>query len=320
MFLARESIREPDPRKLQRRGIARHVTGRRGKALLGVVSLLLLLFLFSQANLAELAAALGRARPEWLVLGLAATVAASAARVLRWGVLLHERGGVRFWKLAPIQMAGIAMSNFTPGKVAEPLKVVFLRRHGFRYSFALLSVAWERLFDLLLLGLLSLGVVLGLNGETQGLVFLALVGLLVATFVLHYRLETLAAWLSGFRLLSFLREFEAHRFQPLTLAGLALGTVVIWSLDFLAAWAAFVSVGVAADYLFVASAFSASVLLGVVSFLPGGLGSTEAAFLFFLSATGYPVPQLLAGVVLARLVTMGFSSALGLALLPWAKR
>lgn len=307
--------------KQERKAGWQRLGGKRGGALLAIVSILLLLFLFSQVNIGELSRVIAAADLGWLALALLASLAAGLARVLRWQVLLREKAPACFWKLLPIQLSGIALSNFTPGKAGEPVKVVFLKKLGFRYSFALLSVAWERLFDVVLLSLAALGVVLGIGGgETQGLILLGLAGLGLLTLVLHYRLQALLSWLSGFRFLSFLEGFEAHRFSGLTLLGLALGTILIWSLDFLSVWAAFLSVGVAVDYLFLASAFSAAVLLGIVSFLPGGLGSTEAALLFFLSVTPYPASALLAGVVLARLCTIVFSTALGLLLLPLARR
>lgn len=294
---------------------------RKTKALLVVVSILLLAILFSQVNLAELAHTLAGAKIEWLGLAVVATLISCGVRVLRWKILLDEKVKVPFWELFPIQMAGIAISNFTPGKAAEPLKVVFLRRLKVRYSFGLLSVAWERLFDLILLATLALGVVLGLGGETTQLGLGALVALVIAVFVLHYRLEALTAWLSEFRLLAFLREFETHRFSKDTLWAVAVGTLAVWTLDYVSVWAAFSSVGLSMDYLLVAYAYSASVLLGVVSFLPAGLGSTEAGLLFFLAPTGYyPTAQLLAGIVLARATTLGLSSALGLALMPKAHR
>jgi len=301
-------------------GAVHHAKKRGVKALLALISLFLLFYLFSQVNLQELSKVLAQAKIEWLLFALAASLAASLARVFRWKVLLDEKKKVNFWELIPIQLAGIAISNFTPGKVAEPFKIVFLKRFNFRYSFALLSVVWERLFDLVLLAVLSLGVVLGVGGDSEGLVVFALLALFFSTYVLHYHLQALTAWLAEFRFLAFLRGLETHKFSGLTLVGVALGTIVIWSLDFIAVWAAFASVGVGVDYLLLASAFSASVLLGIASLLPGGLGSTEAAFLFFLAPLGFAAPQVLAGVVLARLVTIAFSSSLGILLLPAAKR
>ena len=68
-------------------------------------------------------------------------------RVLKWKVFIE---GVRFFELFPVQIFGMTLSNFTPGKIAEPAKSVVLRAvSGIPVSVSLPTVIWERINDII---------------------------------------------------------------------------------------------------------------------------------------------------------------------------
>lgn len=56
---------------------------------------------------------------------------------------------------------------------------------------------------------------------------------------------------------------------------------------------------------------AAPVLLGGISLLPGGLGSTEAVMTALLAAQGYPLSQAIVITLTCRLVTLWLAVALG---------
>ncbi len=297
----------------------RSLLSRRAKIIAAIASIVLLLLLFSQTNLGELASALSKADARLLVAALVATSSSLFLRALRWKTLLNEKNKINFNRLFPIQCAGLALSNFSPGKVADPVKVLFLKPMGVRYSFSLLTVVWERIFDLFLLFSASLLVLSAVSTELAYGAFAVAVVLAIAGLAVHKKLSAVIAFFSRFKILSFLRRAEAHKFRKRTLAVVLALTFVIWGVDFIATWLAFNAAGVALDYFFLAGAASAAIVVGVFTFLPGGIGSTEISLLFLLSSSGYPQAQLLAGIVLARAATLGFSSLAGLAMLPFIK-
>jgi uncharacterized protein (TIRG00374 family) len=57
--------------------------------------------------------------------------------------------------------------------------------------------------------------------------------------------------------------------------------------------------------------YGVAVLIGGLSFLPGGLGSTEAVMTTLLTIRGYTVSQALAITLTCRLVTLWFAVILG---------
>jgi uncharacterized protein (TIRG00374 family) len=61
--------------------------------------------------------------------------------------------------------------------------------------------------------------------------------------------------------------------------------------------------------------YAAGTLVGSVSFLPGGLGGTEAVIIALLGALGVPVPAATAIAFIVRLATLWLAVLVGLATL-----
>jgi uncharacterized protein (TIRG00374 family) len=66
--------------------------------------------------------------------------------------------------------------------------------------------------------------------------------------------------------------------------------------------------------------YAFSMLVGALSFLPGGLGGTEATMVALLMLNNVAQPQAVAATVLIRLVTLWFAVALGVIALSIAER
>ena len=57
--------------------------------------------------------------------------------------------------------------------------------------------------------------------------------------------------------------------------------------------------------------YSISVLAGAISFIPGGLGSTEAVMVILLKLVGATTPTAVAATLICRLATLWFAVAIG---------
>ena len=57
--------------------------------------------------------------------------------------------------------------------------------------------------------------------------------------------------------------------------------------------------------------YAAGILIGALSFIPGGLGSTEAAMVVMLSVLGLDLSTALAATIVCRVATLWFAVALG---------
>src|SRR3989344_360262 len=74
-------------------------------------------------------------------------------RIMKWKILTN----FSFRDIAPVHLFGVAISNFTPGKVAEPFKALLMKiKKGVSVSSVLPSIAWERILDIVTLVVLSI--------------------------------------------------------------------------------------------------------------------------------------------------------------------
>lgn len=223
-----------------------------------------------------------------------------------------------------IYLSGFALTT-TPGKAGEALRCVLLQPRGVAYPHSLAALLAERLGDLLAV-LVMAGLGLSVYPQGRGVV-LVLAAALVVVLLLIQR----SAWLEA--LDRYLRRHFSGRIGSL-LAG-AIETVLhsarLFSLPLLAtsivlglvAWGA---EGVAFHYLahLLGAAiglrtalfiYAFSMLVGAVSFLPGGLGSAELTMVTLLALNGMPHGGAVAVTVLIRLTTLWFAVLLGLAAL-----
>lgn len=234
---------------------------------------------------------------------------------LRW---LGDRVGVL--RDGFIYIAGFALTT-TPGKAGEGMRSIYLARHGVPYAHSLAAFFAERFIDLLAIALLSLLVLIAFS-DYVGWVLAPLVALAVLLVAVRQR-----------RLLEYMQRRTANpegKFQTLL-----HGVVSAWNQAFallglrplyaglgvgLIAWAAEgVSLYVVAHGLNIELAlptaigiYAVSMLVGALSFIPGGLGSTEAVMVLLLKLTGVDATTALAITLIARVATLWFAVVLGL--------
>ncbi len=288
--------------------------------LLPLLSILLIAFLLTKIDLQATGRALASADLKLAFLAAGFTIASLCLKTFRWKLLLAEKHAIDFKELFPVQAAGIAASNFSPGKMLEAVKVVPLKQRGVPYSFGLLTVFWERALDLIVLFAIAL-TALGALGEQLRWVLLGLLGLLLALVIVMFRYY---AWLLGvakkFVKIEALQRVEPHSFKMATLLEALAVSVLAWFCDGATMYFAFLSVGLSYGFLHLVSAYFASIIVGVVSFLPGGLGSLEASLVLLLAPAKEALPLVVSAIVIGRIASLGVSSLLGFAMLPMVKK
>jgi uncharacterized protein (TIRG00374 family) len=274
---------------------------------------------------------------EWRYLLFACLLAAGnyAVRFLRWHYYLRVVGvgdKVSVRDSAQVFLAGFALT-VTPGKLGEAVKAALLRAsHGITIARTAPIVIAERVTDLLALLLLALVGVFSFDVDRR---FLLAAAALVVGGVLVVSIDPLAKRAIAIAgRLPLVRRF-AHRldeFHSHTAAMLAPGPLVLatalgvgsWFLECLAFSVVVhgfpgATVGLrAATFI-----YAAMTVAGALSFLPGGLGVTEAGMLAMLVrfGTGIDRGTAAAATFLTRAATLWFAVALGLpALVLYARR
>lgn len=263
--------------------------------------------------------------PARLYLPLAGlSLANYALRFLRWEIFLR-RLGVR---LTPSDSLVLYFAAFlmviTPGKIGEVFKAGLLReRFAVPLAKGLPVVLAERVYDflgVLLLAAAGLAVWPGsLVGLEGGLLAAAAVPVLLALFQVRPVRDRLLARLAA------RPQFARYR-EGLTGAAAALGRLLgpadaawavllstaAWACECIGMWLVCRGLGLEVPLLPACFVYAAGTLVGSLSFLPGGLGGTEATIVWLLGRLAVPGPTGAAAALIIRLFTLWLAVLVGL--------
>ena len=242
-------------------------------------------------------------------------------RFLRWQLYLSRLGNPQPWRASLlIYIGGFALTT-TPGKAGEAMRSVFLKARGMDYSRSVAAFLSERLSDLLAVVLLCLLGVLD-HPALRTLVLLA-IGLLGGLYLLiaqdalvsdwRHRLSARPGRLSqlvsqGLAMLSSTRNCHT----PGVLMSATALSVVAWTAEAEAFHLLLGWLGSTSGASFAYFVYAIGMLAGALSFMPGGLGGTEATMTSLLMLDGHTQSVSVVATVLIRLTTLWFAVALGM--------
>ncbi len=272
-----------------------------------VLLVVIVAFIATRVNWTDAGQALSKADLTLVAVAAVIELVSLGLKTVRWKILLSDiKANVPLSALFKIQLAGTAISNATPARLGEPVKVLYLEKYGLKKRFTLLTVLWERIFDLAAIVLFAIAALTGDNN-----IIMLLSGLVILAVILTYNLAKIAKYFAKLPWLAFLSDIGLHKFKKRTLLASFAVTAASWILDLGAVWLAFSAVGINLPYLQVSSAYAASLLVGILSTIPGGLGSLEATSYILLQKAVPSTALLAAALITARIVTLGVVFAAG---------
>lgn len=285
---------------------------------LGTLILFFALFLFGDAN--AVVSALFSVDPTAVAAMFGLVVVGYGVRFLKWEYYRRTLGiEITVRESALVFFSGL-MLVVTPGKVGEVWKAWFLRDlEGTPVGKTVPAIGAERITDLLALSSFAALAVLLYQRSVAvlvGIIAVVLGGLLVFQWrwlclgVLSWchRLPVIGSYVAELTGL-YERTYALFRPRPL---GIAMGlSLVAWGLEGLAFWLLLEGFGVRAGPILGLSVFGLGSVIGAVSFLPGGVGATEASMVGTLLAVGYARPVAVGSTVLVRVGTLWFGALIG---------
>ena len=265
-------------------------------------------------------AALVQVGPGLLIGLLALSLTNYLLRFLRWARYLALLGTPVPWRVnLNIYFSGFALTT-SPGKLGEMLRSVLLKAHGVPAAASIAAFFAERVSDLLsVLVLAALGLwAYAPARPVIGLVLAAVIGALLLaqwtaliTAIDRWALTRQQKWA---RLLVKLCEIVLHFRRcfslPAMSMGLALG-VLAWFAEGLGFWWLLGALGHPLPLTTSVFVYAFAMLVGGISFLPGGLGSSEAVMIGLLALHGLPEAAAVSATLICRLATLWFAVALG---------
>jgi len=251
-------------------------------------------------------------------------------RTLRWHLYSRHLGIPTSLKTsAVVYFAGFALTT-TPGRVGEALRLWLLQRMGgHRYERTLPLLVADRISDMGAVGLLMLIGLAAVSSQVLLLITAALAtsatlvlmfwpGLAIAAVGLAFRV--IGRWPRLFGKIRGAARRTVFLFTPrLALPALGLG-MLGWLAEALAFYLLLDAMGAPIGLLEATLIFTAGMLVGALTMVPGGVGGTEGAMLALLSLQGVPMSVAVPATIVIRVTTLWFAVALGFAAMPSALR
>ncbi len=296
-----------------------------------------------------------RADAELVVLAVLITLLRFLIWSFKWQLLISSiKVKVPFFRVLLILMAGLFVSTSTPGANigGEPLRAYYLAKEaGIKKSAAMATVIMDKsgnYFAFFTYSLMAF-ILLMEYFEARAVKLVFFVVLLIAFggasyMVLRRNHAPLVRALRFIYTLPFFEflekrfgsfdEFESFVYSrikifkdtlkhlwknPVNLAANLLLSYALWLTSFIKTYLIFLALGIKADFLIVSAIKAISVLLGMMSFIPGGFGVIEGVMVALFSSYGFDTKTALAGVLLSRTIYYVFSLGLGYLCLLWLR-
>lgn len=289
--------------------------------LFGAIGAALYVALLAGTDPSETIAAAARVSGlSWLlILGL--SLLNYGLRFLRWdGYLRHLGNRLAIARHLTIYMAGFALTT-TPGKAGEAIRALYLKPLGVGYERSIAVLYTERLVDAISIALLAtLLVALPAPGYRWSAVIAAIIAvalLLLQRAPVLNALAGVVASLPWHRVrhaaqsaLDCLRQATALLRFRLLLLGVGVG-LISWGAEAIAFYHVAHVLDIPIGPIAAVGIYATAMLVGALSFLPGGLGSTEAVMVSLLILAGAPIPAAVATTTVVRIATLWFAVALG---------
>ena len=248
-------------------------------------------------------------------------------RFVRWEMYLQHLDTPvipRFRHLL-IYIAGFALTT-TPGKAGEALRSIYLKPYGVEIGQSLSVLFVERLMDLLSIVFIALFAVSFFeNSFYQSAAWISGAVVLAMMPLLHN--QRLWNWLAGkarkragklseliLKLIEMINASAKLLKNKLLYSGFLLA-VVAWGVEGVGFYIVLQALGADVSIPLAIGIYSIAVLVGAISFMPGGLGSTEAVMGLLLIAVGTDKSSAVAATLICRMATLWFAVVLGVAAL-----
>ena len=277
------------------------------------------IFLIGYQDILEAATRLGWYG--WLLI-LACSLANYLLRFVRWLIYL-KRFGYEIPHLVHVHyyMSGFALTT-TPGKAGETIRSVYLKTHSVRYSHSLAMFFTERFLDVVVICLLATLAILSFTEYGRYILFAAIIlvlflPLLRSGFVVHYlqRLTVVIRYhrprLLILHLSSLLDSARTLLEWRMLYSGLLIG-LLAWAIQGFAFYYILIAMQTGIPWHIAMSIYAISLLAGALSFVPGGIGTTEAVMGLLLLNSGVDPVIAVAVPLISRISTLWFAVGLGL--------
>ncbi len=265
-------------------------------------------------------AAMVAAGPVLLLGLLALSLASFLLRFLRWARYLTLLEAPVPWRInLSVYFAGFALTT-SPGRVGEMLRSLLLKAQGVPVPASVAAFFAERASDLLAV-LLITGLGLWAYAPARPVVGVVLVVFVAALLLTRWTslIAAIERWAAArpqrwARLIVHLCAVVLHFRRCFSASALVMGVAcggLAWLAQGVGFWWLLGALGEPLPLCTAIFIYAFAMLIGGISFMPGGLGSSEAALVALLVLNGYPEAAAVSATLICRLTTLWFAVGLG---------
>jgi uncharacterized protein (TIRG00374 family) len=252
------------------------------------------------------------------LLAICSTLAVIFFRIVRWKYLCSQYETLISWKEAAIvSVSSLFYANITPGKIGDIYKAYYMQKgHGMCIADGVSMIFYERFFELMILFFAACAIVfIQLRGIT--VIMLEVIAIILVLLLLfYYKIDfilkiigMLSSWIPAFKKISF--DIQVKKIPFSKIAGVLVITIFSLGFDFLQIWIVALAFGYVLNPIVMTIFYSLSILAGLVSQIPLGVGVTEGSMSYFLTLMGVASTDSIAIVLSSRLISMYFVMVLG---------
>lgn len=248
-----------------------------------------------------------------------------ALRFLRWHYYLRRLDySIAVRRNLLCFLGGFAFTT-TPAKAGEAVRSIYLKIDGVSYTDSLAALFVERLTDLIAVIMLALFAAFALPelrvqvAVAAGLTLLLLP--LIHSSGVRSVIDRTAAWIRSERIstaaahLQRLLDSSSRLLQPIPLYAAMLPSLLAAFCVSILMYIVLLALGTEISVFLAVGIYAIGILVGALSFLPGGIGSAEATMTLLLVLAGVDSPTAIAATLICRIAALWYAVAVGFAAL-----
>jgi len=240
---------------------------------------------------------------------------------IRWNILLKKQNiKIPFKTNILIYFSGFSFA-ISPGKSGEFIKSIIIKKKlGIKKSTTIPIIFLERYFDMIGTAIVASFSILVIGIHTSSIVII-IISLFVLIFLIAYK-NSFQLLMKPLKKISFFSKY-ASSFEnmqmilkqsqtPKTIFTCTSLTIIYRFIEAIGIFLIIISMDVEMlNYLITASTYSLSIIIGTISFSPGGLGITEGSFAGLLSLQGLDISQSFTLAIIVRIFTLWVAIIIG---------
>lgn len=237
-------------------------------------------------------------------------------RFSRWYYFLSPlEPSIYLQKHLLIYFSGFTLTT-TPGKAGETIRSLFLAPLGIRYHQSLAAFFSERLLDVVAVLTLSIFLFAWAFPEYQqwvllSAVFIMILFLLVRSRLIQILMEKFLRHKSKVLLIAFQGQVSKFLSNRSLLIALPL-SLIAWTAQGYGLYLIVEAFGFDVSPLLIIGIYNISILAGAISFMPGGIGATEAAISVLLISIGMDASLAVVASIVCRGMTLWVAIGIGI--------